>query len=108
MPEEKPNPNLWWGPRWQAVLTPGEIHFRAAVPQSIDGIPVFDIIINGKCVGWLEKRHHYCDRGHWKFECELPGIDEADSFPRYYMDETRAKLEIISWLNWRLWRMSVS
>ena len=28
-------------------------------------------------VGWLNKRPDYCDRGHWEFHCELPGLDTA-------------------------------
>jgi len=90
----------WAG--WQDVLEPAEIQF---VPTNhwYD-----DILINGKLVGCLEKRPAYCDRGHFVFKCDLPGLDGHDFFPRYYMDETRAKLEIISWLNWRLWERRVS
>lgn len=93
------NPHLWRG-YWEAVLEPAEIEF---VPYEATE-DILDIKINGRRVGWLEKRPGWCDRGHWKFGCELPEINDADSFPRYYMDVTRAKLEIIAWLNWRLWQ----
>jgi len=51
----------------------------------------------------LGKRNSYCDRGH--FDGKVFGvddIDDADSFPRYYMDEARAKAELADWLHWRL------
>jgi len=91
----------WYG--WEAVAEPAEIIFVSTMNEYYQ-----DILINSKRVGWLERRPPYCDRGHWKFGCELPYIDGHDSFPRYYMDNTRAKSEIISWLNWRLWKRQVS
>jgi hypothetical protein len=45
----------------------------------------------------------YCDRGRFVGKVfGVPDIDGADSFPRYYMDIDRAKLEMAEWLDWRL------
>ena len=84
------------------VHEPAEIEF-AVMPDQYS-IKYQDIMICGKRVGWIEPRPAYCDRGHWKFGCELPGLDGHDGFPRYYMDFETARAEIIAWLNWRLWR----
>lgn len=52
---------------------------------------------------WLAPRPAYCDRGHWHANVMgVPHIDEADAFPRYYMNLERAKLEMTEWLEWRL------
>lgn len=51
----------------------------------------------------LAKRNAYCDRGHWSGQVfGVDDIDHADSFPRYFMDEKRAKAELAEWLHWRL------
>jgi hypothetical protein len=51
----------------------------------------------------LMKRPPYCDRGHWLASVDgIPSIDHADSFPRYFMNLTRAKDELRDWLHWRL------
>jgi len=51
----------------------------------------------------LGKRNAYCDRGHWDGKVfGVPDIDWQDGFPRYYMDERRAKAELAAWLEWRL------
>jgi hypothetical protein len=63
----------------------------------------YEEIAGKECFITLESRPRYCDRGNWiakifpsgKLACE---IDEADGWPRYYFDETRAKLEIEAWL----------
>jgi hypothetical protein len=90
-----------WSNRWAPVLVPGDIVF---VPNDRYHDPsLLDIRIHGVRVGWLKGRPDWCDRGRFEFGCELPDIDEGDSFPRYFMDEVRAKLEIIAWFNWRLW-----
>lgn len=90
--------------RWQAVYVPTLIR----IVPNVNHPGLQDFIIADKLVAWLEPRPYYCDRGHWKVGTELPGIDGSDSFPRYYMSETCAKLETITWLNWRLWRVRVS
>ena len=52
---------------------------------------------------WLMARPAYCDRGHWYAGVEgIGSIDGADCFPRYYMDFTRAQLELQDWLQWRV------
>lgn len=66
------------------------------------------VTINGREVMTIEYRPSYCDRGCFKVLCDLPDIDSADGFPRYYMNEAAMKLEVISFLNWRLWRRRVS
>lgn len=54
---------------------------------------------------WIEKRPHYCDRGHFIGKVQgIASIDAADLFPRYYMDVERAKGEMRDWLIWRLQR----
>lgn len=85
---------------------PSEITFVTDADFPI--VALQNIMINGKMVGWITKRPEYCDRGHWQFNCELPGLDGHDRFPRYYMDLDRAKAEIISFLNWRLWKRRVA
>lgn len=94
------NSDFWDG--WQALREPAPVEI---IPElyELDG-DYADVVINGKRVGWIEKRPQYCDRGHYKFMCELPGLDGADSFPRYYMDLKRAEAEIKAWLSWRLWK----
>lgn len=63
--------------------------------------------IRGKeCVVTLETRPSYCDRGNFIAKLFTHGslvmeIDSADGWPRYYFDETRAKLEIEAWLTKR-------
>lgn len=57
----------------------------------------------GHAMVTLEARPAYCDRGHWIGKVfGIDGIDSGDSFPRYYMDEARAKLEMSEWLHHRL------
>jgi hypothetical protein len=52
---------------------------------------------------WLQARPLYCDRGHWMANVDgVAYIDHADSFPRFFMDLDRAKLEMKEWLLWRL------
>jgi hypothetical protein len=51
----------------------------------------------------LEPRPPHCDRGKWIGKVfGLDDIDQGDAFPRYYMDEERAKLELSTWLHHRL------
>lgn len=54
----------------------------------------------------LEPRPGYCDRGNFLAKIWPTGelareIDSQDGWPRYYFDETRAKLEIEAWLEKR-------
>lgn len=66
--------------------------------------------IRGKhCSVWISKRPHYCDRGNFLAHLDVDHaatpvflyVDEADSWPRYYFDEERMKLEILAWLHKR-------
>lgn len=63
--------------------------------------------IRGKdCEVTLEKRPHYCDRGNWYAKVQVWNpmeftVDHADSFPRYYFQESTAKIEMIMWLTRR-------
>lgn len=63
-----------------------------------------EYFVEGNLAAWLHKRPHYCDRGHWEVNCELPGIDDADRFPRYYMDYETAKKETERFVEWRMSR----
>jgi hypothetical protein len=90
---------------WDAIYAPADVEF---VERGDHGAAWQDITINGKRVGSLEARPAYCDRGRWWFKCDLPDLDGADGFPRYYMNIVTARIEIISFLNWRLWRRRVS
>lgn len=59
----------------------------------------------GSVLLWIHPRPTYCDRGHYFANVEgIGSIDWADSFPRYFMDLERAKLEMSEWLEWRLQR----
>lgn len=63
-------------------------------------------IAGKECLISLEPRPTYCDRGNWIAKLLPTGelardIDNADGWPRYYFDETRAKLEIEAWLKKR-------
>ena len=61
------------------------------------------------CIIFLTPRPIYCDRGNWiaKIDYKPTGnrlrlwLDDADLWPRYYMDLTRAKLECEDWLKKR-------
>jgi hypothetical protein len=57
----------------------------------------------------VEPRPVYCDRGHWVGKVHgVPDVDGQDAFPRYYMDLSRAKLELADWLEWRLKRSGIT
>jgi hypothetical protein len=62
----------------------------------------FNLYFNGQRIGWLAKRPAYCDRGRWQFNSELPLLDAADGFPRYYMNFERAKAEAEEWSKWKM------
>ena len=60
-------------------------------------------ITGRECLITLEPRGYSCDRGNWIAQLFPSGelarsIDDADCWPRYYFDHTRAKLEIEAWL----------
>lgn len=56
---------------------------------------------------WINRRPHYCDRGHWEFNLMgLHDIDGADRFPRYYVDLETAVKEAEAFLRWRIWQVS--
>jgi hypothetical protein len=59
---------------------------------------------DGKVLAWVEMRPPYCDRGHWKVNCELPDIDSQDGFPRYYMNREIAISETEAFLRWRMFK----
>lgn len=68
---------------------------------------------SGKRVGWISPRPHYCDRGRWQVDIQyferygnidIPQIDGADRFPRYYMSQSVAKSETEAFIRWRLWK----
>jgi len=60
----------------------------------------------GQRVAYLSERPTYCDRGHFLGNVEIGGLDSEDCWPNYYMDFERAKNEIISFLLWRLYKIS--
>lgn len=79
--------------------------------------PIYDLqidehgiwwIVGRVHVVWMQKRPDYCDRGHYIAHVEpRPGvgmeysIDDADKWPRYFMDFTRMVDEVCDWLAWR-------
>ncbi len=63
---------------------------------------VYELYADNVMVAWIEQRPAYCDRGHWKMECNLPGIDDTDRFPRYFMSLERAKAEAQEFIHWRM------
>lgn len=75
---------------------------RLRLLWQMDGHGVFDCLCDGRVVAWLTERPRYCDRGHYQVNCNLPDIDGADGFPRYYMRRETAIQETEAWLNWRL------
>jgi hypothetical protein len=56
---------------------------------------------------FVQARPAYCDRGHYSFNIDGPGLnlDGADSFPRYYMTLARALREATEWIVWRLYKI---
>jgi len=60
----------------------------------------------GELLAWVEKRHSYCDRGHWKGNIEIAcGLNDQDGWPNYYMSLDRAQKEISAFLKWRLFKV---
>lgn len=69
--------------------------------QYPDCIELFNA--QGKMLAWITRRPGYCDRGHWAAHVEaVPGLDEQDEFPRYFMRKTTAQTELVEFLAWRL------
>lgn len=63
-------------------------------------------IIGKECTITIEPRPSYCDRGNFIAKIFPSGrlimdMDAQDGWPRYYMDELRAKLEIEDWMKKR-------
>jgi len=57
----------------------------------------------GMVHAFLTPRPVYCDRGHYQLNIDgALRLDHQDSFPRYFMDLLRAKIETIEFLEWRL------
>jgi hypothetical protein len=80
----------------QSQVTIG-VWTRKGSHQSIHG---------NNCEITLSDRPHYCDRGNFVAQVFPTGklamdMDHHDAWPRYYFDETRAKLEIEAWLKKR-------
>lgn len=72
--------------------------------------PEYDIweIHGADCLISLEPRPPYCDRGRLIAKIHITprtglsrNFDRQDGWPRYYFDESRAKLEIEAWLHFR-------
>lgn len=63
-----------------------------------------EVLIKDYQVAWIEPRPAHCDRGHWMVNINLPGIDHADNFPRYYMTLATAVFETEAFIKWRLWK----
>lgn len=72
----------------------------------------YEAVYGTVCYVTLEPRQKYCDRGNWiakiflnptaSFQARLRlDLDGQDGWPRYYMDYTRAKLEVEDWLRKR-------
>jgi len=58
---------------------------------------------------FIQKRPHYCDRGHYQLNIDIlkstepwGELDPQDGFPRYYMSFKTAAEECESFLIWRL------
>lgn len=52
---------------------------------------------------WLEERPYYCDRGHIKLMIDGHlGLDEYDSFPRYFFSFEEADRHTRTFLKWRI------
>jgi hypothetical protein len=84
--------------------TPTAIEWVDEKEKDSSSVKWTEVCINGECVAVLEKRPHYCDRGHYWVKCFLPYLDSADMFPRYYMSEDVARSETEAFLKWRLWK----
>jgi len=70
------------------------------------GNETYEEIEGRDCFISLEPRPTYCDRGNFLAKLFITDarklfIDDADAWPRYYMNLERAKAEIEEWLQKR-------
>jgi hypothetical protein len=63
-----------------------------------------ELYLDSEMVAWLQPRPSYCDRGHWQVNVDVPNLDDADGFPRYYMKKDVAISETEAFLRWRLFK----
>jgi len=66
---------------------------------------VWDLMDGDTRLADICPRPAYCDRGHWLGNVEIPGLDNADMWPNYYMSLQRAKDEIRDFLKWRIYQI---
>ena len=77
-------------------------------PGDFPGLHNFEI--GDVLLAWIQKRTHYCDRGHWQGQLEFsPGnpLDSADGGIHYYMRLSVAKQELQEKLMWRVCKQRV-
>ena len=91
----------WQG--WEDVKEKQPLVWKKNEEYSV--VNLEECFIGERMVAWVENRPYYCDRGHFKVNSNLPGLDSHDSFPRYYMKRDVAMAETEAWLRWRLWRI---
>lgn len=89
----------WRG--WESLREPQELKWREVNDEDRR---YHECYVGDHILAVLEKRPEYCDRGHWSVKAMIPGLDGADSFPRYYMRSHVAIIETEQWLEWRLWK----
>lgn len=63
--------------------------------------------IEGRMAAYMTPRPHYCDRGHWQVNVDVPDLNEADFFPRYYMNRAVAVAETEAFIAWRLFKARI-
>lgn len=95
-------------PKWMDEELPSGVRAIMEANWELDEHDVLNLKVHGKTGNevhaFIQKRQHYCDRGHFQFNVMgIGSLDGADTFPRYYMDINRAKAEAKSWLVWRLY-----
>jgi hypothetical protein len=67
---------------------------------------VFDLMHGNERIAHIQKRQHYCDRGHWVGIIEIcPNLDGQDHWPNYYMRLEVAKEEMLRFFLWRLFKI---
>ena len=93
------NDPAWAG--WEGLKDPQPLKWETTV----GAVFIEECYVANRMVAWLQKRPHYCDRGHFSVDSSIPGLDQHDSFPRYYMNYEVSKAETEAWVKWRLWRV---